>query len=408
MPATTSLVSLMCMVFVASSAALRSGQTIEDHDGRTRAMGDRSVTRDCLFRSTTGGARPGFRRQLIYFDGPIVRQPTEFSMKSTGVVDDSPEARMVQMLGGYRITQLLHVAAKLGIADELAAGPKSVEKLAETTGSHRPSLYRLLRCLASIGVFAERTHGTFEITPLASTLRSDVHNSMSAYALSCGETWWWSAFGELFHTVKTGETGFNHVQGVSFFEYLNKHPDAARVFNAIVAAYDFSGMKVLVDIGGGHGVLAAAILTQQPTARAIIVDQPAVIAGTSAVLGPLGISARCELTPGDFFVSIPSGGEIYTLKDIIHDWDDVQSTAILRNCRRAMSCTSRLLIIERLIQAGNEPCAGKLVDITMLALTGGMERTEEEYQKLLQAAGLQINRIVPLSTGGSVIEASPT
>src|SRR6266851_1523211 len=156
----------------------------------------------------------------------------EFSMKSKGVVDDAPEARMVQMLGGYRITQLLHVATKLGIADELAAGPKSVEKLAETTGSHRPSLYRLLRCLASVGVFAERTHGTFEITPLASTLRSDVHNSMHAFALSCGEPWWWSAFGELFYTVKTGETGFNHVQGVSFFEYLNKHPDAARVFNA--------------------------------------------------------------------------------------------------------------------------------------------------------------------------------
>jgi hypothetical protein len=341
-------------------------------------------------------------------------------MKSTGVVDDSPEARMVQMLGGYRITQLLHVAAKLGIADELAAGPKSVEKLAETTGAHRPSLYRLLRCLASVGVFAERNHGTFEITPLASTLRSDVHNSMHAFALSCGEPWWWSAFGELFHTVKTGETGFNHVQGVSFFEYLNKDPDAARVFNAnmtsmtriaaeaVVAAYDFSGMKVLVDIGGGHGVLAAAILTQQPTARAIIFDQRAVVAGAPAVLGPLGISARCELTPGDFFLSIPSGGEIYTLKDIIHDWDDVQATAILRNCRRAMSRTSRLLIIERLIQAGNEPCAGKLVDITMLALTGGMERTEEEYQKLLQAAGLQINRIVPLSTGDSVIEASPT
>ena len=332
---------------------------------------------------------------------------------------ETPEEQMAQMLGGYRTTQMLYVAAKLGIADELANGPKSVEHLATVTNSHQGALFRLLRALASLRVFAERADGTFELTPLAGTLRSDVSNSQRPFALSYGEPWWWNSFGELLHSIKTGETGFGRVYGMSLFEYLNKHPEAARTFNAnmtamtdseavaVAAAYDFSGVKVLIDIGGGHGALVSAILHHQPQVRAVIFDQPSVIDGAPAMLDRFGIRARTDLSPGDFFVSVPSGGDIYTLKDILHDWDDARSTTILRNIRRAMNENARLLIVERVIPPGNEPFVGKHVDITMLVHTGGMERTEVEYRRLLEEAGLKLNRVVPMITGASVVEAIP-
>ena len=331
----------------------------------------------------------------------------------------TPEQRMAGLLGGFRSTQMLHVAAKLGIADELADGPKSVGRLAQITHSNEGALFRLLRALAGMGVFAERSDGSFELTPLASTLRKDTEDSQRMYALSYGESWWWNAFGQLLHSVQTGEPGFDHVYGMNLFEYLNGHPDAARVFNgnmtamtvvgadAVAAAYDFSAAGALIDIGGGHGALASAILHKNPHLRAVLFDQPLVIDNAPQVLQRLGIQARCELVPGDFFVSVPSGGDIYTLKDILHDWDDTRSMLILGNIRRVMGARARLLIIERVIPSGNGPFVGKHVDITMLVLTGGMERTELEYRRLIEAAGLKLSRVVPTATGSSIIETVP-
>jgi len=214
----------------------------------------------------------------------------------------------------------------------------------------------------------------------ASTLRSDVSNSQRPFALSYGEPWWWSSFGELLHRIKTGETRPSPRD--ELVEHLDKHPEAARTFNAKLTAMTGAsgrirlfGVKVLIDMGGGHGALASAILHHQPQVRAVIFDQPSMIDGTPAVLDGFGIRARTDHAPGDFFVSVPSGGDIYTLKDILHDWDDAHSIAILRNIRRAMSENARLLVVERVIPRGNEPFAGKHVDITMLVHTGGMERT---------------------------------
>ncbi len=340
-------------------------------------------------------------------------------MKPPHAAQDSLEVRMREMLGGYQITQMLYVAAKLGLADLLAEGPKTAEELALATNAQCSSLYRLLRALASTGVFAERPDGVFESTALADRLRSDTLNSQRAFALSYGERWWWNAFGELLHSVKTGETAFSRIHGTTFFEYLGLHPDAARVFNqnmtaathglaeAMATGYDFSDVEVLVDVGGGHGALAAAVLRQNPRMRAVIFDQPAVLEGTASVLRQAGLLARCDLSPGDFFQAVPDGADLYVLKDIIHDWDDVRAAVILQNVRQAMRPDAKLLVIESIIPPGNEPFRGKLVDITMLVFTGGRERTEPEYTRLLYGAGLRLNRAIPLKSGPSVLEALP-
>ncbi|HEV2713987.1 MAG TPA: methyltransferase [Terriglobales bacterium] len=335
------------------------------------------------------------------------------------VAQDSAEVRMREMLGGYRITQMLYVAAKLGLPDLLAEGPKTAEELANAANAHGSSLYRLLRALASMGVFAERSDGTFESTPLADRLRSDIPGSQRAFALSYGEPWWWNAFGELLHSVKTGETAFSRVHGTTLFEYLGRHPDAARVFNdnmtaathglaeALAAAYDFSQVKVLVDVGGGHGALAAALLRRNPLMRAVILDQAGVLEGAAPVLQESGILARCDLSPGDFFQAVPDGGDIYMLSAIIHDWDDVRAAAILKGVRRAMRPDAKLLVIESMIPPGNEPFRGKLVDLTMMVFTGGRERTEPEHRQLLHDAGLRLNRVISLSGASVLLEALP-
>lgn len=331
---------------------------------------------------------------------------------------DSPKSQMIKMMGGYRKTQMIYVAAKLGLADLLAAGPKTADELAKAAGVHSRSLYRLLRALASFGIFAEDAKGCFGMTALAEQLLSDKPHSLRPFALSYGESWWWGAWGGLLHSVRTGETAFDHVHGRGVFDYLGDDEEAAAIFNAnmtamtkteaqaVVAAYDFSGVGVLVDVGGGHGALTAAILKKHSRTRAIVFDRPSVIEGAENHLAKEGITDRYQLVSGDFFESIPRGGDIYTLKDIVHDWNDERVIAILYNCRRAMTKEATLLIMERVIPPGNEPALGKMIDINMLVMTGGMERTESEYRKLLDSAGFVLDRVVPTSGETSVIEAS--
>jgi len=330
----------------------------------------------------------------------------------------SPATRLRNLLN-YNTTQMVYVAAKLGIADLLAAGPKSTDELAAAVGAHPRSLYRVLRALTHVGVFAEDNARCFRLTPMAELLRADASGSLRAFALSYGEDWWWGPWGRLLDVVRTGKTGFDAALGQGFFEYLDRNPAAATIFNAnmtsmterelpeVVTTYDFAGPGVLVDVGGGHGAILSAILQAGGRAEAVLFDRSAVIEGARAQIAAAGLADRCKLVAGDFFESVPSGGDTYTLKDVIHDWDDARAVSILRNCRRAMEPSAKLLLIERVLPADGEPAIGKMVDVTMMVLTGGMERTEAEYRALLNEAGFDLRRVVFTHSSASVLEAVP-
>jgi len=335
----------------------------------------------------------------------------------------SPAATLSQLLRGSLVTQLVHVAATLGVADLLHTGPKSSHELAAAVHVDPEALYRVLRALASLGIFMETDVGSFGLTPLAEPLRSDVPGSLRGSAMLYGEQWWWQACGELLHSVRTGQPAFDHVHGKALFAYLDHAAGAAAIFNdhqtnmtqqdaaAVVSAYDFRECARVVDVGGGHGALTAAILKACPWTTAVLFDQPAVIEGAKQRLHAEGVTDRCTCIAGDFFESVPEGGDAYVLKDIVHDWDDDRAMAILRNCRRVMAhtpgVTTRVLVVEKVIPPGNAPFPGKLTDITMLLVTGGRERTAKEYEALLTGAGLALTRIVPTSSPASVIEAVP-
>jgi O-methyltransferase domain/Dimerisation domain len=335
----------------------------------------------------------------------------------------SPAATLSQLLRGSLVTQLVHVAATLGIADLLHTGPKSSHELAAAVNVDPEALYRVLRALASLGIFMETDVGSFALTPLAEPLRSDVSGSLQGSAVLYGERWWWQACGELLHSVRTGQPAFDHIHGTALFSYLDSSSDAAAVFNehqtnmtrqdvaAVVAAYDFSPLTTVVDVGGGHGALTAAILKACPHTTAILFDQPTVVAGAQRRLREDDVTDRCTCVGGDFFDAVPAGGDAYILKDIVHDWDDGRARAILCNCRAAMArrpgSGARLLLVEKVIPPGNGPFPGKLTDITMLLIAGGRERTTNQYQALLREAGFVVTRIIATRSPASVIEAVP-
>lgn len=333
-------------------------------------------------------------------------------------VIQSPATRLRNLLS-YNTTQMLYVAAKLGIADLLAAGPQSSDELAAAVKAHPRSLYRVLRALTHVGVFAEEAQRHFRLTPMAELLRADAPGTLRPFVLSYGEAWWWQPWGHLLETVQAGTPAFEQTMGQGLFDYLAQHPDAAEIFNAnmtsmtardvpeLVTTYDFSGPGVLVDVGGGHGALVTAILLAGARTNAVLFDRAAVLEGARAQLEAAGVADRCTLAAGSFFDAIPQGGDTYTLKDILHDWDDARALAILRNCRRAMDTQAKLLLIERVLPVGGEPAIGKMVDITMMVLTGGMERTEAEYASLLAQAGFALRRVLFTHSAASVIEAVP-
>ncbi len=339
-------------------------------------------------------------------------------MAKTDNLIDSPESRLSGMLS-YNLTQMIYVAVRLGIPDLLTDGPKSIGALAAAVDADPSALYRLLRALASVGIFAEDSRGSFALTPVAELLRSDVPGSFRPFVLSYGESWWWEAWGSLLHSVQTGETAFDHVHGRSLFEYLDQNAQAAKVFNAnmtsmttaeaqhIVATYDFSGTRLLVDVGGGHGALTTAILKTHPNIRAVLFDLPSLVAGARMWLDSAGIGDRCEVIGGDFFESIPQDGDTYLLKDVLHNWEDDHAVAILKKCHAFMPHSAKLLVIERIIPPGNTPSPGKLIDISMLVMTGGRERTEPEYRALLQMAAFSVEDILPSDAGINIVVAMP-
>ncbi|MBO0722409.1 MAG: methyltransferase [Blastocatellia bacterium] len=323
------------------------------------------------------------------------------------------------MSQGATITTALSLAATLGIADHLADGPRGIGELAQATSTHPRSLYRLLRLLSSMGVFAEIQPDIFALTPLGECLRSGVPGSLRSMLMMSGLKIRFHTFAEALHSVRTGEPVFERTTGMEFFDYLAAHPEEGEIFNkamsdfsrsissAVVQAYDFSGIGKIIDIGGGHGSLLTTILQGFPNLTGILFDSPHVAESARQTIAAAGLADRCEILGGDFFQSVPAGGDVYLMKSIIHDWNDERAVTILKNCRRAMANSSRLLLIEMILPAGAELHPGKFVDFIMLTNHGGLERREDEHEKILQEAGFRLNRVIPTASPMSIIEGMP-
>jgi hypothetical protein len=336
-----------------------------------------------------------------------------------GARDVPPSAQLMNLVSGKWVARAISVAAELGIADLLAHGERTTAELAQACGAHEPSLYRLLRALASLEIFAETTPRTFTLTPIAECLRSDAPNSLRGMARFIATPLAWRSWEFLLESVRTGKTGVEHMGVGNPFDYLKEHPDEATVFHdamtdlsrlsapTLADAYDFGRFRKLVDVAGGHGMLLTAVLERYPSLHGIVYDLPGVVKGTQEAIRAAGLEGRCEAIGGDFFESVPEGADGYVMKSIIHDWDDERAIAILRNCRRAIAEDGRLLVIEMVILPGNEPAFGKLLDLEMLAIPGGRERTKEEYRELFAAAGFELTQVIPTRSPQSLLEGRP-
>jgi SAM-dependent methyltransferase len=334
-------------------------------------------------------------------------------MTSTAV-DIQSSRRLTELTIGGWFTQAISVAAELGIADLLIDGPRTAEELAEDTSALSGALYRVLRALASVGIFTEDEYGRFSLTPLAENLRSDVPNSLRSFGIMAGAEFYQS-WGNLLYSVQTGKQGFDKTYGRPFFQYMTEHPDRHAIYDKammvhgiaetepMLDAYDFSAFETVMDVGGGNGLMLAAILNRHPAIKGILFDLPAVADRAKESFSDLDLSGRCQIVGGDFFTSVPSA-DVYVLRHIIHDWDDGDAVSILRNCRNAMNPEGTVLLVETVIPPLNEPCFGKWLDLMML-IVGGRERTEEQYRQLLPQAGLELNRIIPTAHEISIVEA---
>lgn len=332
-----------------------------------------------------------------------------------------PAVTMRQLTMGALVSQAISVIARLGVADVLATGPRHIDEIAQGVGAHSSALYRVLRALGDVGVVAELDTRQFALTPLGELLRSDVPGSLRGWATMVGMPFHRYPWTDLYETVQTGESAFDRVHGTKVFDYLAEHPEDAAIFDdamtsistsetvSIVKAYDFSRFSTVVDVGGGRGGLLAAILSANPQLQGVLFDVPAVVAGADEEISGPEIVGRCQVVSGDFFDSLPEGGDAYLLSNIIHDWDDDQALEILRTCRAAMADTACVLLAEVVLPEGPQPSLGKLTDLEMLVMTaGGRQRTEAEHRALLGRAALRLTRIVPSSGMVSLVEAVPS
>lgn len=327
-------------------------------------------------------------------------------------------AALESLINAFRLSSLISLAAKLGVADHLATSPKTAGELARLTSCHEDSLYRVLRTLAGIGIFAETEGRYFHLTPLASWLRGDVDGSLKAAAEVVGEEWTWRPWGALLHSVRTGETAFDHLYGQSTWDWFGENPAAAALFNqhmdvrtqtharAILDSFDFSKMRTIADVGGGQGSLIAAILRRYPNATGAVVNLPHVIQSASRN-GFDDVAHRLEFVAGNFFEAVPAGYDAYVLKDILHDWNDGHARKILQTCRRAMHEKSVLLIIEHIVCPANLHCAAKAIDMQMLVRTGGRNRTQEEFLEFFRQTGFGLCSLVRPNGGPDLLAARP-
>lgn len=328
-----------------------------------------------------------------------------------------PHAQLVQMGTAHWTSHILYVAAKLSLADHLAKGVNGVDELAAITKTHAPSLRRFLRTLGHLGLINEDAAGRLTLTPLGEALKIGAPGSARAAILTLASPWMMNGWTRLLESVQTGKPGLEETLGMPIFDWLGQHPEEASLFSetmvsfhgaepaAVAAAYDFSTMKTVVDIGGATGNLLAAILSRYPGLRGILYDLPNVVREAPALLQARGVVDRTTIVAGSFFDSVPSGGDAYLLSHIIHDWTEAQCLTILGHCRRAMAPASRVLIIEMVLPAGTAPHPGKMLDMMMLVGPGGQERTEPEYATLLSNAGLRLTKVVPTDSAVSIVEA---
>jgi hypothetical protein len=332
--------------------------------------------------------------------------------------DYPPQLALQELIQGFQVTQCIYIAAKLGIADLLKDGPHTSEDLAQVTNTHAPSLYRVLRLLTAVDLLTEGQDHSFALTPLGTYLQSGVPGSMRDTVLLYANQPVWHVWGNLLHSVQTGKESFEHVFGLTIFEYNQQHSEHATLFNnmmtewtasvapTVAAAYDFSTIQTLVDVGGGHGQMLASILRAYPSLHSVLFDQPHVVKGALPLLERASVADRCQVVGGDFFTTIPAGYQTYLLSRVIHDWDDERAIAILSRCHQAMQPQGKVLLVERVIVTGNSPLVLVLEsDVQMLVITGGEERTDVEYSALLSAAGFEITRLIQVLPPFYVIEA---
>ena len=327
-----------------------------------------------------------------------------------------PQAVMMQFVMGFVISQAIAVAARLNIADFLHESPKTADELAEITNTHSLSLFRLLRALASVGIFQRDEENRFHLTPLGETLRSDVPNSIRAMAIMMGEAKHWRVYEEMMHSVRTGEIAFEKVHGTKPWTFFQQNLHDAKVFDdamtsftsgiapAVVASYDFSNVRTIADIAGGHGILLSQILKANPDTKGILFDQPYVAESARSTFEKEGVADRCEIVGGNFFENVPSGADVYMMKHIIHDWDEEPALNILRNCHEAMNENSKLLLVEIVLPEKDEPGLGQILDLEMLMIPGGRERTANEYAELFKKAGFKLTQIIPTPSPMFLIE----
>jgi hypothetical protein len=335
-------------------------------------------------------------------------------------VDQLPvPAQILQIITNFWSSRAVYVFARLGIPDLLKSGPKTVEELASETKMHAPSLYRVLRALSSIGFVSVTADGRFAQTPLSEILVTDAPGSLRWFTISELGQEHFPAWGNLLHSVKTGEIAFDNFFGVDIWKYFEQNPEDAAVFNnsmsgvtaatneEILAVYDFSSFKTVVDVGGGHGGLITSILNAHPKLKGILLDAPQVIEGTRSKIEAAGLADRCETVAGDFFKSVPAGGDAYVMKWIIHDWDDKRAITILQNIRNRMQPNGKVIIVDCVVPENNDPDFSKFFDLNMMVMTGGKERTEKEFAQLLGAAGFKLLRVIPTKVPTSIVEAEP-
>jgi O-methyltransferase domain/Dimerisation domain len=356
---------------------------------------------------------------VTFFTRELTIQTMVATLPSNPTATVPPEIALLEQITGMWLTQAIYVAARLGVADLLSEGALTVDDLAAASGAQASHLYRILRLLASRGIFTEVEPQVFALTEMAQFLREDVPGSLRSLSLTISDEWQWNCYGDLLNVVQTGQSAMQKLYGVAdTFEYLQQHPIAGQTFDramtgwaknihaAVIDCYDFSSIQTLVDVAGGHGFLLSSILAANPDLQGILFDLANVVVGAPAVLASLQVRDRCQIMSGSFFEEIPSGGDAYLLSHILHDWGDADCIRILRNIRKSISPGGKLIVLEMVIPAEDTPHFGKLLDITMMAIfSGGRERTQAEYAALFEASGFQLTRIVPTSSPVSAIEA---
>ena len=341
---------------------------------------------------------------------------------STSAPPMPPQAAAAQLLTqlatGHIVASALQVVLRLGIPDALAGGPRTSAELADAAGVREDGLYRVLRALASVGVVFEAPTRRFALTEAGALLVSGAPGSMRDMALWVTSPFHFRVYAELMHSVKTGQPAAETVTRMPVFEYLQTQPELSEIFNdamtnlsevvvrTVLEVYDFSGIETLVDVAGGHGAVLTAILNAYPRMRGVLFDLEHVVAGAAPRIQAMGLTDRCTTQSGDFFTAVPAGGDAYIMKHIIHDWDDERALAILRNIRTAMGGKrGRVILLDSLLQPGNAPDFGKIIDLEMMVMPGGRERTADEFRVLFASAGFAMTRIISTQSPLSIIEA---